>query len=104
MRRSVATDFAAVNVNGPATRVIVTQYDMPRKDTVPHDSDVDSKGNVWYTDQSDYFVGMLDAKTGTFKEWPLPKATTHAFGGGSDVTIDRKDRPWFSVTSDIGSS
>ena len=85
---------------GKATRVIITQYDMPRRDTVPHDSDVDSKGNVWYTDQSDYFVGRLDAKTGTFKEWPLPKATKHGLGGGSDVELDNMDRPWFTVTHD----
>src|SRR5207247_1221777 len=28
---------------GKSTRVIITQYDMPRKDTVPHDADVDSR-------------------------------------------------------------
>ncbi len=99
--RSLPADLKTLpRPKGKATRVIVTQYDMPRKDTVPHDSDVDSKGNVWYTDQSDYYVGRFDPKTGTFKEWPLPKATTHAFGGGSDVQVDRLDRPWFSVTSD----
>ena len=85
---------------GKATRVIITQYDMPRKDTVPHDSTVDAQGNVWYTDQSDYYVGRFDPKTATFKEWPLPKATTHTFGGGSDVTVDRQGRVWFTVTSD----
>ncbi len=85
---------------GKATRVIVTQYDMPRRDTVPHDSDMDHLGNVWYTDQSDYFVGRFDPKTATFKEWPLPKASTHAFGGGSDVAVDKLGRPWFNVTSD----
>jgi streptogramin lyase len=85
---------------GKATRVIITQYDMPRKSTVPHDSTVDAQGNVWYTDQSDYFVGRFEPKTGTFKEWPLPKAKTHTFGGGSDVTVDRNGRVWFTVTSD----
>jgi len=85
---------------GKATKVIITQYDMPRKDTVPHDSDVDAQGNVWYTDQSDYFVGRLDPKTGTFKEWPLPKPEHHTVGGGSDVQVDDQGRPWFTVTHD----
>jgi virginiamycin B lyase len=85
---------------GKETRVIVTTWDMPRKDTVPHDSDVDSKGNVWYTDQSDYFVGRLEPKTGTFKEWPLPKSSHHGFGGGSDVQVDRRDRVWFTAIHD----
>lgn len=99
--RSLPSDYKTLpRPKGNATRVIITQYDLPRKDTVPHDSDVDSKGNVWYTDQSDYYVGVLDGKTGAIKEWPLPKATTHKFGGASDITLDHKDRPWFSVTSD----
>jgi virginiamycin B lyase len=85
---------------GKATRVIITQYDLPRKDTVPHDSDVDSKGNIWYTDQSDYWLGRLDPKTGEFKEWQLPKPEHHEFGGGSDIAIDKKDRPWFTLTHD----
>ena len=83
---------------GKATQVIVTQYDMPRRDTVPHDSDVDSKGWPWYTDQSDYFVGTMNPQTGEFKEWPLPKAEQHEFGGASDIQIDKDDNPWFSVT------
>ncbi len=103
--RALPTAFKTLpRPKGKATRVIVTQYDLPRKDTVPHDSDVDSKGNVWYTDQSDYFVGRLDAKTGVIKEWALPKATTRSFGGGADVQVDRKDRVWFSLTTDKGGS
>ncbi len=35
---------------GEATRVIITQWDMPRRGTVPHDMDVDSQGVFWYTD------------------------------------------------------
>ena len=99
--RSLPSDLTTLpRPTGKATKVIITQYDLPRKDTVPHDSDVDSKGNVWYTDQSDYYVGRLDVETGTFQEWPLPQASTHEFGGGSDVTVDCNDRVWFSVTSD----
>ncbi|MEQ1896767.1 MAG: carboxypeptidase regulatory-like domain-containing protein [Vicinamibacterales bacterium] len=99
--KSLPTDLKTLpRPKGKATKVIVTQYDMPRKDTVPHDSDVDSKGNVWYTDQTDYFLGKFDAKTGTFKEWPLPKPAKHTVGGGSDIQLDNMDRPWFTVTHD----
>ena len=99
--RSLPTAFKTLpRPTGKATKVIITQYDMPRKDTVPHDSDMDAEGNLWYTDQSDYFVGRFDPKTGTFKEWPLPKAPMKKFGGGSDVQVDRLGRPWFTVTYD----
>jgi virginiamycin B lyase len=80
--------------------VIITQYDMPRKDTHPHDSDVDSKGRVWYTDQSAPFLGMLDPKTGTFTEYPMPEAKTKPLTGGSDIQIDKDDNPWFPMIHD----
>jgi hypothetical protein len=79
---------------GKGTRVIITQYDMPRKDTVPHDMDVDANGIPWYTDQSAPFLGMMDPKTGVFKEWPMPP-TKHEIAGGSDVQIDRDGNVWF---------
>lgn len=85
---------------GKETRVIITTWDMPRKDTVAHDSNVDAQGNVWYTDQSDYYVGRLDPRTNTFKEWPLEKSVKHEVGGACDVQVDRKGRVWFSVTTD----
>src|SRR5262245_39532031 len=34
---------------GKATKVIITQWDMPDATTVSHDSDMDSKGILWYT-------------------------------------------------------
>jgi streptogramin lyase len=99
--RELPTDFKTLpRPKGKATRVIITAWDLPRRDTVSHDSDVDSKGNVWYTDQSRYFFGRLDPKTGTFKEWPLPEAKTHEFGGGSDVQVGKDDMIWFPVTTD----
>ncbi len=99
--KSLPTDLKPLpRPKGKATKVIITQYDLPRRDTVTHDSDVDSKGNVWYTDQSGFFLGRFEPKTGTFKEWPLPKPTKHTIGGGSDVQLDNMDRPWFTVTHD----
>ena len=99
--KSLPTSFkTAPRPKGKATKVIITQYDMPRRDTVSHDSDVDAEGNVWYSDQSGYFIGKLDAKTGTFQEWPLPKPEHHTVGGGSDVQVDHLGRPWFTVTHD----
>ena len=45
---------------GKATRVIITQYDMPRPDTVAHDLDLDSSGTIWYTDESRMFFGKMN--------------------------------------------
>ena len=57
---------------GKATRIIITQYDMPRQDTVAHDLDLDSSGTPWYTDESRMFFGKIDPKTGKFTEYSLP--------------------------------
>ncbi len=49
---------------GEATKVIITEYDLPRKDAEPHDVIVDQDGAVWYSDFGNQFVGVLDPKTG----------------------------------------
>jgi len=80
---------------GKATRVIITQYDMPRPDTVAHDLDLDSAGNVWYTDESRMFFGKMNAKTGTFTEYPLPPVPPGDLPGARDIQVDRDDNIWF---------
>lgn len=89
---------------GKATRVIMTQYDMPRKDTVPHDMDVDSKGTPWYGDQTRMFIGKLEPKTGVFTEYPLPPLPPSRVGGISDTHVDLDDNLWFPVTTPGGRS
>ena len=102
--RSLPTDLETLpRPTGKSTQVIITQYDMPRKDTVSHDMDVDSKGIPWYTDQSRMFLGMMDPKTGVFTEYPLPP-TKHEVAGGSDVTFDEDDNVWFPMTTDAADS
>src|SRR5262245_53123315 len=69
---------------GQGTRVIITQWDMPRKVTTSHDMSVDSKGNVWYGDEAHQVVGMLNPKTHEFKEYELPAVSTSSLGGVRD--------------------
>src|SRR5712691_4802987 len=80
---------------GKATRVIITQYDMPRPDTVSHDLDLDSKGTIWYTDESRMFFGKMDPKTGKFTEWPLPPVPAGDIPGARDIQVDKDGNIWF---------
>ena len=80
---------------GKATRVIITQYDMPRPDTVSHDLDLDSKGTIWYTDESRMFFGKMDPKTGKFTEYPLPAVPPGDLPGARDIQVDKEDNVWF---------
>jgi len=88
---------------GAETKVIVTQYDMPRKGTVAHDGDLDKDGNFWYSDQSALFIGRFDPKTATFKEWAVP-GTKKTPAGVSDIVIDPEGFVWFPATSDLAAS
>ena len=80
---------------GKATRVIITQYDMPRPDTVAHDLDLDSSGTVWYTDESRMFFGKMNPKTGKFTEYALPPVPPGDLPGARDIQVDREDNIWF---------
>jgi virginiamycin B lyase len=67
-----------------STRLVVTEYDLPRggsrevniirgdkRAAWPHDVLVDPKGPyVWYTDHFAFFLGRLDRRTGAIKEFP----------------------------------
>src|SRR5262249_22782960 len=33
---------------GKATRVVITEYDLPRSNAMPHDAQMDARGMVWY--------------------------------------------------------
>ncbi len=57
---------------GKATRVIITEYDLPRPIAMPHDAQMDARGMVWYSDFGSQYVGRLDPKTGKATEYPIP--------------------------------
>ncbi len=57
---------------GRATKVIITEYDLPRKDWEPHDVIVDREGMVWFSDFGDQFMGSMDPKTGKVTSYELP--------------------------------
>src|SRR4030095_3821365 len=48
---------------GKATRVIITEYDLPRPEAMPHDAAIDAQGMIWYSDFGSQFLGKLDPKT-----------------------------------------
>ena len=79
---------------GKGTRVIITQWDMPRKDARPHDSAIDAQGNLWYADEGHAFIGMLDLDTNTIKEYPLGELPPEHLHGSRDITIDENGNPW----------
>ena len=56
---------------GAATRVIYTEYDLPRETISPHDVIVDRSGMVWYSSFGEQNLGRLDPRTGEVTEFPV---------------------------------
>ena len=80
--------------HGDATKVVVTEYDLPRPDAQPHDAVMDSQGMIWYDDFAEPILGRLDPRTGKTKEWTLPEIRPGFPGGSLDLELDRNGNPW----------
>jgi streptogramin lyase len=57
--------------SGRATRVIYTEYDLPRETISPHDVILDADGIAWYSSFGEQNLGRLDPKTGNVKEFSI---------------------------------
>jgi virginiamycin B lyase len=105
INRSTQPSFAfplktAPRPSGRATRVILTEYELPRPDlTEPHDVVVDPKGTgtVWYSNFGEQTLGELDPKTGKVTEYPLPLLKPDAPTGSLDLEFDPKGNPWVAM-------
>ena len=87
---------------GLATKVIITEYDLPRKDAMPHDVVVDADGKAWYSDFGAMFVGELDPKTGKVTDHALPVLREEQPKGTLDLELDPSGNIWISLMYQAG--
>jgi streptogramin lyase len=80
--------------HGDDTKVIITEYDLPRTDAEPHEAASGNDGMVWYTDEAEGILGRLDPKTGATKEWQDPSAKAGYPGGFHDMELDHDGNAW----------
>ena len=118
--QATADYFASISQNGPAaqefeiktaprpkgrsTRMIVTEYDLPRKDAMPHDVVLDAKGQVWYSDFGELFVGEINPKTGKVTDHPLPEFHKDRPHSTLDLELDPNGNLWISMMYQAGVS
>jgi streptogramin lyase len=105
--------------SGDATRIVVTEYDLPRADKPtdwvlphngsdwsegtpsryegrgPHDVVVDGQGIVWFADDvtPGRTVGKLDPRTGLVTDFALMNSTNHADSTHA-IALDRDGNVW----------
>ena len=82
---------------GKATRVIVTEYDLPRPETLPHDAAADADGNIWYADFGTHVLGVLDPKSGKVTEYRIPITKPGAPQGSLDLVFDTRGDIWMGT-------
>lgn len=82
---------------GKSTRAIVTEYDLPRPETLPHDAVADANGLIWYGDFGTHVLGVLDAKSGKVTEYPMPITKPNAPHGSLDVVLDQQGNVWMGT-------
>jgi streptogramin lyase len=105
INRSTNPSFAfplktAPRPTGRATRVILTEYELPRPElTEPHDVVVDPSGTgtVWYSNFGEQTLGELDPKTGKVTEYPLPLLKPDAPTGSLNLEFDPSGNPWVAM-------
>jgi virginiamycin B lyase len=82
---------------GKATRVIVTEYALPRPTIEPHDVVVDSDGIVWFSEFADNALGRLDPKTGKVAEFTLPQIKKEDPAGTLNLEMGADGNLWLSL-------
>jgi streptogramin lyase len=105
INRSANSSFAfplktAPRPTGRATRVILTEYELPRPDlTEPHDVavDPDGTGRVWYSNFGEQTLGELDPKTGKVTEHELPLLKPNSPTGSLSLEFDPDGNPWVGM-------
>jgi streptogramin lyase len=79
---------------GKATRVIITEYDLPRETIQPHDVIVDADGIAWYSSFGEQNLGKLDPRSGKVTEFPIALNKPGFPTGSLGLRSDRDGNLW----------
>ncbi len=82
---------------GDATKVIITEYDLPRASIEPHDVIIGKDGLAYYTNFGEQNIGALDPKTGKVTEITLPELKKGWPLGSLGMHADSAGNLWFGM-------
>jgi streptogramin lyase len=81
---------------GKSTRVVITEYELPRKPLMPHDVIVDAEGIVWFSMFDEQFLGRFDPRTLQYAEYAIPVQRPDYPKGTLDLETDPQGNLWMS--------
>jgi virginiamycin B lyase len=87
---------------GRATRVVITEYDLPEQTRMPHDVIVTPDGTVWYDSFVEQILGKLDAKTGKVVEYTVPTLKPDSPKGSLALRADADGNLWLGMAYQAG--
>jgi streptogramin lyase len=82
---------------GRGTRVVMTEYDLPRATIQPHDVIVDPEGIAWFCNFGEQTLGKLDPRTGKVTEYKVPELKPGFPTGALSVRFDREGNLWLGM-------
>jgi virginiamycin B lyase len=81
---------------GRATKVVITEYELPRLEVSTHDTSGDAQGRVWYSTHRSSYVGRLDPANGHIDEFHIPLPQEGSLPGTHWIHVDPKGIVWGS--------
>ena len=87
---------------GRATKVIVTEYALPRKEIQPHDVVVDRDGMVWFANFGEQFLSRLDPRAGKVTDFAIPVQKPGYPMGTLDLELDADGNLWIGLMYQTG--
>jgi len=82
-------------VSGKGTRVVITEYQLPRK-MMPHDVIIDADGIAWMSLFDEQFLGRYDPRTLQYTEFAIPVQRPDFPKGTLDLEVDPQGNLWLS--------
>ncbi len=81
---------------GRQTKVVITEYELPRLELSAHDTAGDAQGRVWYSTHRSSYVGRLDPASGHVDEFHIPLPQEGALPGTHWIHVDNQGIAWGS--------
>ena len=82
---------------GRGTKVIYTEYDLPRQTIEPHDVVLGPDGNAYYSNFGEQTFGMIDPKTGQHTEFQVPELKKGWPTGMLGLRPDKDGNMWLGM-------
>lgn len=87
---------------GRATKVVITEYDLPRRSMQPHDVIMTKDGQVWFSDFGAQAIGTLDPATGKAQEFEIPTLKPEQPKGSLQIDADADGNLWIAMMYQAG--